>query len=67
MPGYVSVSFTSLPVIIRLAITKQIDPDEFDSLINQPKYSFGARKAARYYFYAYKNRAETGEAKMQGN
>ena len=56
MASYVAVSFNSLPIVIRQAIQNQVHSDEFKSLINQPKYSFGVRTAARYHWTTYRSK-----------
>lgn len=46
----VSVSFRSLPIVLREAIESDISRDDLILLIASGLYSFGTRRSALYYF-----------------
>ncbi|WP_172959783.1 hypothetical protein [Thiomicrorhabdus aquaedulcis] len=48
--SYVSISFRSLPRIIREAIQQRVDESVFMEILNKPKYGLGVRKAAIHHY-----------------
>ncbi len=48
--SYVSMSFRSLPKVIRGAIESSMPKESFREMITRPRYGLGVRKAAIHFY-----------------
>ncbi len=48
--SYISMSFRSLPKVIREAIKSSMPKESFREMLERPRYGLGVRKAAMHFY-----------------